>query len=220
MNTQNLKFIVKILENETKKFHEPLIQVLIKEYSKDPFMILIATLLSLRARDTATLPVMRVLWSRVHTPQQLLQMPLKELEEIIFSVGFYRNKALILQEVTRQIRDRFGGKVPSTAAELTSINGVGPKTANLVLGAAFDQPAICVDVHVHRISNRLGLIQTKMVEETEEALQELLPKSLWISWNYWLVIWGQNICLPRGPKCGTCPLFNVCEKKGVPLKKN
>lgn len=212
MNTQKIMFIVKILENETKQFTEPLIQMLIKEFGKDPFLILIATLLSLRARDTATLPVMRKLWQQAQTPEQLIAMPIKQLEEIIFSVGFYRNKALILQEVSKEILYRFKGIVPKTDSELTSINGVGPKTAALVLGAAFDIPAICVDVHVHRISNRLGIITTKTVEESQAALEELLPKNLWISWNYWLVIWGQNICLPRNPHCKACPLNRICNK--------
>jgi endonuclease-3 len=190
-----------------------LINLLIEKYGKDPFLILIATLLSLRSRDAVTWIVVQALFEGVKTAQELVAMPRNELENIIFKTGFYRQKAATLQHVSAQIIERFQGQVPADKVVLSSIAGIGPKTANLVLGAAFDQPAICVDVHVHRISNRLGLITTKTVEETEKALEQIIPQKYWINWNTWLVIWGQNICLPRRPRCAVCPLKTFCDQK-------
>jgi endonuclease-3 len=208
-----LESIISCLEKETRKYSPPLINLLIEKYGKDPFLILIATLLSLRSRDAVTWIVVQALFEGVKTAQELVAMPRNELENIIFKTGFYRQKAATLQHVSAQIIERFQGQVPADKVVLSSIAGIGPKTANLVLGAAFDQPAICVDVHVHRISNRLGLITTKTVEETEKALEQIIPQKYWINWNTWLVIWGQNICLPRRPRCAVCPLKTFCDQK-------
>ena len=211
--TDQLLKLVTLLEKETKKETPPLIDLLISKYGKDPFLILIATLLSLRSRDIVTWLVVQDLLKVIKTAEQLVNLDRVVLERIIFRTGFYRQKAATLQYVSEQIISRFDGAVPSDKSLLISIRGVGAKTANLVLGMAFDTPAICVDVHVHRISNRLGLIQTKTVEETEKTLEQLLPKQLWISWNNWLVIWGQNTCLPRNPKCSQCPLRSNCDQR-------
>ncbi len=208
-----LESIISLLEKETRKYTPPLINLLIQQYGKDPFLILIATLLSLRSRDLVTWIVVQELFEEVKTAEDLVAMPRNELEKIIFKTGFYRQKAATLQHVSAQIIERFQGQVPADKAILSLITGIGPKTANLVMGAAFDQPAICVDVHVHRISNRLGLIETKTVEETEEALEQVIPKKFWIDWNKWLVVWGQNICLPRRPRCDVCPLKPLCDQK-------
>ncbi len=208
-----LDSIISLLEKETKKYTPPLINLLIEKYGKDPFLILIATLLSLRSRDLVTWIVVQELFEAVKTAEELVAMPRVQLEKIIFKTGFYRQKAATLQHVSAQIIERFQGQVPADKALLSSITGIGPKTANLVMGTAFDIPAVCVDVHVHRISNRLGLIETKTVEETEEALEQLISKKFWIDWNTWLVVWGQNICLPRRPRCGICPLRSLCDQK-------
>ena len=194
---------------------QPLINCIIDEFGKSPYLILIGCLLSLRARDATTIHVCRELFSRVKTPQELLALPLSELKRIIFKTGFYQNKAQVLREVSHVILERFNGKVPATYDQLISIKGIGPKTANLVLGMAFDVPSICVDTHVHRISNRLGLITTETVEQTEQELKKILPKKDWVVWNKLLVIWGQNICTPLSPKCSQCAISHLCKKVGV-----
>lgn len=212
---ERLDDIVTILKQETKQFTPPLIDQIIEECGKDPFLILISCLLSLRARDVMTIHVCRVLFKHARTPQQILAIPLPDLEKIVFRTGFYKTKARVLHEVSQAILDQFGGIVPQTYAELTSIKGVGAKTANLVLGSAFGMPAICIDTHVHRISNRLGLIKTATVEQSQEALKVVLPKKYWTVWNNVLVVWGQNICAPISPKCSQCAINSLCKKVGV-----
>lgn len=207
--------ITRILAGKTAAYVQPLIDCIIDEYGKDPYLILIGCLLSLRVKDISTIHVCRDLFNRVKRPEELLALPEDELKKIIFKTGFYQNKARVLREVSRVVLEDFGGKVPDTYEQLISIKGVGPKTANLVLGMAFDIPSICVDTHVHRISNRLGLIKTKTVEQTEEELKLLLDKKDWITWNKLLVIWGQNICVPISPKCSQCAISHVCKKVGV-----
>ena len=137
------------------------------------------------------------------------------IEKLIYPTGFYRKKAALLHEVSQDLIERFKGKVPKTEQELLSINGVGRKTANLVLGVAFDIPAICVDTHVHRVSNRLGLVKTKTVDETEIALKKILPPEYWVEYNHLLVVWGQNICVPISPKCSQCAIAQLCPRIGV-----
>lgn len=207
--------IILLLREATGGFEQPLSNTIIDEYGQNPFLILISCLLSLRARDTTTIHVCRELFSRVTTPTALLALPRAELEKIIFKTGYYKNKARVLHEVSEYLIKHHSGTAPHTFDELIAIRGVGPKTANLVLGLAFHQPSICVDTHVHRISNRLGLIKSKNPEQTEEALRKLLPKEYWIDWNYLLVMWGQNICAPISPKCGGCPIRDYCNRVGV-----
>lgn len=207
--------IIKVLKVATKDMQPPMSEVIAQEYNKDPYLILISCLLSLRSKDTNTLPISRKLFSVAKTPQEMLDIPLKKLESIIYSIGFYKNKAKMLRSVSQELLSRFGGKVPRNREDLLSIKGIGPKTASLVLGIAYDIPAICVDVHVHRISNRIGLINTKTPEETEVALMEILPKSHWIEWNKLLVMWGQNICTPISPWCSKCAIYKLCQRNGV-----
>lgn len=207
--------IVSQLQESTRAFTPPLIDIIIKEYGKKPFLILVGCLLSLRAKDVMTIHVCRDLFAVAQSPQQMLCIPIRALEKIIYRVGFYKNKAKQLHEVSQILIDRFQADVPKSAQELLSIKGIGPKTANLVLGLAFDTPAICVDTHVHRISNRLGLIQTKTPEETEAALKRILPKHYWIDWNNLLVMWGQNVCTPLSPFCSTCTISDMCPKIAV-----
>ncbi len=207
--------LITLLRRTTKKFTRPLSDMIVEEFGKDPYLILISCLLSLRARDTTTIQVCRDLFAHAKTPKEIIELPLKNLEKIIFPIGFYKHKAKTLKYVTRVLLERFKGKVPRTEEELLSIKGVGQKTANLVLGVAFGIPAICVDVHVHRISNRLGLIKTKNVEETEQALQKIIPKHYWIEWNRLIVMWGQNVCVPLSPFCSTCAIRSFCSRIGV-----
>ncbi|MFH1643770.1 MAG: endonuclease III [bacterium] len=207
--------IISILQKNTKKFTPPLAQTIIKEYGKKPFLILISGILSPRVKDSTTLVVCKELFKIAKTPKQILKIPVKNLEKIIYKIGFYKNKAKALHNASKIIVENFNGRVPKTQKELLTIPGVGVKVANLVLGIAFGKPEICVDVHVDRISNRLGIIKTKNVIETEKELAKILPKKNWTKWNKLLVMWGQNICTPRNPKCSICKLNKICKKVGV-----
>ena len=209
-SSKNVTQIITILSKETKKLTLPLVDTVINEYGKKPFLILISCLLSLRAKDVVTINVCHTLFESAQTPQELLGIELKKLEEIIFKTGFYKTKAKTLHHVAKIIHEKYDDQVPDNPEDLLAIKGVGLKTANLVLGLAFGIPAICVDTHVHRISNRLGLIKTKTAEQTEIALQEILPKKHWILWNKLLVMWGQNKCAPRTPKCSQCAIKHLC----------
>lgn len=214
--------IIKILGllKEATKHYPPPMSVMIRQiYGRDPFLILISCLLSLRARDPVTFKVSQELFARARTPQELLAIPLHELEVLFYPLGFYRRKARIVHEVTIEIIDRFNSKVPSTEEQLLSLKGVGRKTANLVLGEAFGIPALCVDTHVHRLSNRLGWVSTKNPDHTEQELKKLVPKEYWINLNHYLVVWGQNICVPLSPLCSQCVLNPLCPKVGVTKRR-
>lgn len=207
--------IITILQEATASLTPPLIDQLIAIYGRDPYLILIACLISLRAQDKTTIHICKDLFARVTTPEQMVALSVQELETILFKSGFYRQKAKILQTVSAELILKHGSRVPADEEALRALPGVGPKTANLVLGMAFGQPAICVDTHVHRISNRLGLIATDTVEMTERALKKLLKRNDWIRWNKLLVIWGQNRCVPLSPRCSSCPLRTHCKRVGV-----
>ncbi|MDQ5890414.1 MAG: endonuclease [Candidatus Dependentiae bacterium] len=168
-------------------------ETIINEFGHDPFIILISCLLSLRARDVVTIHVCRDLFSRINAPQQLCTLSTEELEHIIYKTGFYKNKAGTLKAVSAALLAHHNGHVPTTEAELLALPGVGQKTANLVLGMAFNVPAICVDTHVHRISNLWGLVHTRNPDETEKALKLVVPQEYWIEWNKVLVMLGQNM---------------------------
>jgi endonuclease-3 len=213
--TKNAVRIIEILRAATKTMPEPASLAIVKKYGHNPYLVLISCLLSLRARDAASLPVSIELFKQAKTPAQMLKLRVHEIEKIIYSIGFYKNKAKQLHEVSKALIERFAGVVPDTYDELTSIKGIGPKTANLVLSEGFGQPAIIVDVHVHRVSNRLGLIKTDTVQETQQALEEILPKKYWREYSQLVVTWGQNICGPVSPWCSKCPLFDICKRVGV-----
>jgi endonuclease-3 len=206
-----MKKIIQILQKQTKKFQPPLIDIIVQEYGNKPFLILIGCLASLRAKDKVTVHVCRNLFKKAQTPQDLIKIDHRELEKIIFPIGFYKKRTKTLIDVSKHLIEKENGMVPKTIEKLLQIKGVGRKTANLVAGVAFGVPAICVDVHVHRISNRLGIIKTKNALETEKALEKIVPKKYWIKLNKLLVIWGQNVCLPRNPKCEVCGLKNLCK---------
>ena len=207
--------LVSRLRNALAPYQLPLVDCMIDEFGHDPFIILISCLLSLRARDIVTIHVCRELFPIARTPQQILDLPLPELEQIIYRTGYYKTKARTLRAVCTQLIAHHSGHVPSTRNELLALPGVGLKTANLVLGLAYNIPAICVDTHVHRISNILGLIATKHADQSEEALQKVLPQDLWIEWNRLFVMLGQNICTPPTPKCSQCPLSDICPRIGI-----
>ena len=211
----SIDLLIKLLEKATFRALPPMTQSIIAQYPNDPYLVLISCLLSLRAKDTVTLPVSLHLFSIAVTPEQMLDLPISEIESIIRPVNYYRRKAVQLHHVSADLIARFDGKVPSSLEDLLSIKGVGLKTANLVLAEAFGIPAICVDVHVHRISNRLGIIQTNTVEESERALRAVLPEKYWIVWNRLLVMLGQTLCTAQSPFCSKCPLVNICSQVGV-----
>ena len=207
--------IIKILKNATKGMPDLASTEIVKQYGRDPFLVLIGCLLSLRAKDTASLPASLDLFKKAKTPQALVQLPLRQIEQIIYSVGYYRNKAKQIKAVSQDLLDRFGGKVPDTYEELISIKGVGPKTANLVLGEGFGKEALYVDIHVHRISNRLGLVKTNKPEETQIELEKIIPKRYWNEYSRLLVTWGQNVCVPISPFCSQCAIYTECKRVGV-----
>ena len=211
----SIDLLIQLLRKATFHAIPPMTQSIIVAYPFDPYPILISCLLSLRTQDKVTLPVSLKLFSRARTPAQMLTLTISELESIIRPVNYYRTKAALLHSVSADLLQRFHGKVPSNLKDLLSIKGVGLKTANLVLAEAFGIPAICVDVHVHRISNRLGIISTKTVEETEKTLQIVLSERYWIEWNRLLVMLGQTICTAQSPFCSKCPLIDACQRVGV-----
>ena len=191
--------------------------VQLMEDFKNPYLVLIACILSLRTNDRTTYPATLRMLELAKTPQEMSKVDVKDLEKAIYPVGFYANKAKQIVELSKIIADEMDGQVPDSIEELCKFNGVGRKTANLVLAKGFQTPAICVDVHVHRIFNRLGLVKTKTPEETEFALREKLPVKYWLDINTLLVTHGQNVCKPITPKCCECPIEQYCKK--IPFKK-
>jgi endonuclease-3 len=181
-------------------------------FKRTPYTILMATLLSLRTKDENTAKVCKRLFVIANTPQQMIETPIEELEQIVKPTGMYRKKAKILQEVSQTLIDRFEATVPQSKVALLSIKGVGEKTANIVLNNAFGIPTIAVDTHLHRIPNMLGFIETKTAKETQKELSANLPKQYWSRLNFVIVSFGQTICLPRNPKCDLCPIVPYCHQ--------
>ncbi|MFA5007841.1 MAG: endonuclease III [Candidatus Omnitrophota bacterium] len=205
--------IILLLEKQAKRYGLPLLE---KKYGKNtPFKILIACVLSLRTKDAVTAEASERLFKAADTPIKISKLPQGNIEKLIYPVGFYRNKAKAVKKIAEKIISDFSGKVPGTLAGLLSLYGVGRKTANLVLGLGYNIPSICVDTHVYRISNRLGLVKTKNPAETEFALYKLIPKRYWIKINSILVIFGQNICVPVSPFCSKCDVYDCCKRIGV-----
>ena len=182
------------------------------ESFNNPYLVLIACILSLRTNDKTTYPATLRMLELGRTPEDFAKCDVKELEKAIYPVGFYTNKAKQIVELSKELVEKYNSKVPESIEEMTKFNGVGRKTANLVMSQGFRKPAICVDVHVHRIFNRLGYIKTKNPEETEFALREKLPEKYWIDINTLLVTHGQNVCKPINPKCDICPIKDLCKK--------
>ena len=177
---------------------------------KDPYIVLIACILSLRTKDQTTYPATMRMLEIAKTPEDMAKADLEKLTEAIYPVGFYQNKAKQIIELSKRIVDEYNGKVPDSIEELVKFNGVGRKTANLVMAKGFNLPAICVDVHVHRIFNRLGLVNTKTPDETEMKLREIIPQKYWIDLNTLFVTLGQNICKPTKPVCENCAICEFC----------
>lgn len=201
--------VVKILQNADEPKSD---FVKLMDSFKDPYLVLISCILSLRTNDKTTYPATLRMLKLAKTPEVMMGVKVEDLEKAIYPVGFYKNKAGQIIELSKVIVNKYNGKVPDSIDELCKFNGVGRKTANLVMTLGFNKPAICVDVHVHRIFNRLGYIKTSNPEETEFALRAKLPIKFWIPINTLLVTHGQNICKPINPKCEICPINKFCDK--------
>jgi endonuclease-3 len=195
---------------------EPAVEKIADEQIDNAFQVLIATMLSAQTRDAVTASASRRLFAAAATPSAMARLTPARLEKLIYPVSFYRNKAVHVRETCRQLLDRFGGRVPAEMKDLLTLPGVGRKTANLVLILAHRSgDNICVDTHVHRISNRLGWVRTRTPEETEHALYAAADRRWWPLLNLYLVTWGQNVCRPVYPLCGTCAIADLCPRIGV-----
>ncbi|MCX5813736.1 MAG: endonuclease III [Proteobacteria bacterium] len=208
------KEMIDILKN-TFKNNVPVVTKISKKENRNPYLVLVGTLLSLRTKDELTEKVMDKLTKEIRTPEEMLSFPIERLRELIYPVGFYKNKSAVLKNVSRIIIDVYEGKVPDSIDELLKIKGIGRKTANLVITEGYNKLGICVDTHVHRISNRIGIVMTKNPHQTEEVLRKVLPKKYWIIYNTLLVTFGKNICKPISPHCSICPISHLCNKSGV-----
>jgi len=206
--------IVKKLTEYVQTVKTPIIDLVTAE-THDPFKILIGTVLSARTKDETTAKCIERLFAVVNTPNDLVGLSIPQIEKLIFPVGFYHQKAKNLHSLAQKLINDFNSCVPATIDEMLTLPGVGRKTANLVMIMAFDKPAMCVDTHVHRISNRFGYIQTKTPAESELALRQKLPLRHWKVYNSLLVAFGQSLCKPINPKCDICPVNNLCNKINV-----
>lgn len=206
-----------ILMKEYARHQMPVVE-LIQAQTKEPFNVLVATILSARTKDQTTANVVKKLFVQIKKADDFRKFTVEEIEKMIYPVGFYREKAKHLKKLPDVLDTKFKGIIPDTVEELIELPGVGRKTANLVVAVGFNLPAICVDIHVHRISNRLGYLSTKNPLETEMTLREHLPEKYWITYNSCFVSFGQNTCSPINPKCNICPIYKYCSRVDVKSK--
>ena len=212
----NVHAVMRALARAIDGLELPAVEKISERQEEDPFQVLIATLLSARTQDATTLSASRRLFRVARTPRTMAALTVRQIERLIYPVSFYRHKARHVKATCRELVERFGGRVPATMDELLVLPGVGRKTANLVLILAFkSQRHICVDTHVHRISNRLGWVRTRTPDETEQALYAAIADRWWPYVNLYLVTWGQNVCRPVYPRCGGCVLRTWCPRIGV-----
>jgi len=214
MDNRTLDRVLTVLQKEAAHWNVPIV-TLVANRSNDPYQVLVSTLLSLRTKDETTTAASHRLFNLAHTPQTMLKLSAGVIRKAIFPVGFYRRKADTILAVSRILLEKFKGRVPDDLDELLALPGVGRKTANLVLTLGFGKAGICVDTHVHRITNRFGYVKTKMPDETEMVLRKQLPTKWWIPVNDILVAFGQGLCKPISPWCSKCPVNRYCEKVGV-----
>ena len=211
--------LIKAFRRATQDMPELASVSIVKKYGRDPFLVLVACILSLRTRDPVSLAASHRLFKHAKTPQEMLNVPLRTIEKEIYSTGFYRQKAKQIHGICKALIDRFDGNVPQTEKELSSIKGIGHKTAALVLAEGFRIPAMIVDTHVHRVANQLGLVATKTAAQTHKALEKIVPKNYWIEFSRLLVKWGQNIRQPLTPKTTPAEIIRIAHKartsKGV-----
>jgi endonuclease-3 len=213
MPRDKIDTIIAILKHETRKYVVPIVTEISK--SRSPFKVLISCLLSLRTKDATTRDASERLFKLADSPGRMINLEVLQIEKTIYPVGFYKTKAKRIKEICATLLNHYNGKVPDEIDELLKLKGVGRKTANLVVTLGYEKPGICVDTHVHRISNRLGYVKTKTPEQTETALRKKLPPRYWLTFNDLLVTHGQNICAPISPWCSKCKIADFCKKVGV-----
>jgi len=213
MDNRVIDHVFEVLSEAIKAWQEPIVGRVAREH--DPFKVLIATMLSLRTKDSTTDEATSRLFALADTPAGMQRLSEAKVAAAIFPVGFYKTKARHISEVCRIITEEHRGKVPATMEGLLKLPGVGRKTANLVLILGFDKPGICVDTHVHRITNRWGYVDTRTPDETEMVLRKVLPRRHWKEINNLLVPYGQNLCFPVSPCCSQCGIAAYCERRGV-----
>lgn len=214
MNNFDIDAVMAALEIHFHTVKTPVVDF-IQAQTKDPFKVLVSTILSARTKDETTTKAVNALFQVVNTPDDLDLLSIDEIDAMIRQVGFHNEKSKHLKQLPAVLRQRFQGQVPSEIDDLLLLPGVGRKTANLVRAVAFGLPAICVDVHVHRISNRWGYIRTNTPLESEMALRGILPAKHWLKFNSYVVAFGQNLCTPRKPRCSDCPIYAHCKRIGV-----
>lgn len=208
--------MLKRLGRAIRGMDEPAVEKISEDTREDPFQVLISTMLSAQTRDPVTHAASTRLFRAARTPRTMARLPVMTIRKLIYPVSFYRVKSFTVREASRQIVERFGGRVPDRMEDLLTLPGVGRKTANLVLILSHaSRENICVDTHVHRISNRLGWVQTRTPDQTEQALYRVVPKRYWPTVNLYLVTWGQNVCRPVYPRCPACVVSDLCPKLGV-----
>lgn len=213
MDKNRVEKIMRTLVKEFKPYRKPTVRR--TSAQKNPFKTLITCLLSLRTQDENTAKASASLFKVADTPEKIIKLPNKKLEKLIYSSGYYKNKAKSIKHVSKVLLDKYNGKVPKTREELLSIKGIGPKTSNIVLCFAYGKNVIPVDTHVHRIPNRLGWVKTKNPEQTEIKLMKIIPKKYWKKVNTTFILFGKNICLPISPKCSICPIKKLCPRISV-----
>ena len=218
MNQREIHSTIKILRREVPQWDTPVVTLMAETY-ESPFRVLISCILSLRTQDATTAKASHRLFAIADSPEAMVKLTAKKIEKLIYPVGFYKTKAGQILGMCQTIIDRHNGKVPDEIDELLKFKGVGRKTANLVVTLGYNKPGICVDTHVHRISNRWGYIETANPEKTEIALRAKLPKQYWIEYNNLLVNFGQHLCRPISPQCSHCPVKKYCPQIGVGVRR-
>ena len=215
MRASDIHPAIRILKREVRQWQEPVVGVVARESGRDPFKVLISCLLSLRTKDKTTSEASARLFALAGDPASMLKLSQEQIERAIYPVGFYRIKTKQIHKICCRLLDDYEGQVPNSIEALLTLPGVGRKTANLVVTVGYGRPGICVDIHVHRISNRWGYVKTRNPKETEEALRKKLPARYWIIYNDLLVPYGQNICQPVSPFCSRCKLVKYCDRVDV-----
>jgi endonuclease-3 len=214
MNDRDISKVIHIIEKEVAKWELPIVSSLAEEHS-GPFPILISTILSLRTKDEVTAKAAERLLALARTPEEMLKLSEGKIIKAIYPVGFYRTKAKTILHISKELINRFQSLVPDTIEQLLTLKGVGRKTANLVVALGYNKEGLCVDTHVHRISNRLGYVKTKTPEETEYALRKKLPSIYWLRYNTLMVAFGRHVCVPISPFCSRCAVFAYCDRVNV-----
>ncbi len=214
MKKINIDRIYAALNSHVADYKVPVVD-LIEIQTKDPFKVLVTTIMSARTKDETTTAAAKRLFEKVKKISDLEKLSEKQIQKLIYPVGFYKNKAKYLRQLPMALKEKYNNKIPHTVEELVHLPGVGRKTANLVVAVAFKKPAVCVDIHVHRIMNRLGYVKTKNPFETEMELRKKLSKKYWTTFNTIFVAFGQNLCRPVNPYCSRCPIRKECNRIGV-----